>query len=98
MQIIPKGSRYIAFVNSIGKGQIILTPQEDNLNGRLVINEEDLQSICIIIGNVPAGELEIITASNTYIASFTGQTSLEEVSNVFAKEIGRQLIFQEELF
>lgn len=84
---------------TIGKGQIILTPLENNRNRRLVINEEDLQSIYIIIGNVPSCELEIITASNRYIASFVDQTCLKEVANVFAKEnFCCELIFLDQLF
>lgn len=81
---------------TLGKGQIILTPLEDNRNRRLVINAEDLQAIWIIIRNVSAGELEIITESNSYIARFTDQSCLEEVSIVFAKEFGSKVIVQDE--
>lgn len=80
---------------TLGKGQIILTPLEDNDDSRLVINGEDLQAIWIIIRNVSA-ELEIMTATNSYIASFTDHTCLEEVSIVLAKEFGRKVILQDE--
>ncbi len=83
---------------TIGQGQIILTPQQDNEDGRLVINEEDLQSICITRRNLTVSELEIITHSNTHIGSITDQISLEEVSNVFTKEFGHKFIFQHGLF
>lgn len=82
---------------TIGQGQIILTPQENHANGRLVINEEDLKSICITRRNGSAGELEIITESNIYIASLIDQTYQEVLSNVLTNEFGCKLIFQDEL-
>lgn len=83
---------------TIGPGQIILTPQEDYANGRLVINEADLQSISIIGRNVPAGELEIITHDDKYIATITDQACLEEIFNSLIEEFGNELIFRNGLF
>lgn len=83
---------------TIGQGQIILTPQEDHANGRLVINEADLQSISITGRNVPAGELEIITHDDKYIATITDQACLEEIFNSLIEEFGNELIFRNGLF
>ncbi|AFQ43778.1 hypothetical protein [Desulfosporosinus meridiei] len=80
---------------TLGKGEIILTPLEDNDGSCLVIKGEDLQAIWINIRNVSA-ELEIMTVTNSYIASFTDHTCLEEVSIVLAKEFGGKVTLQDE--
>lgn len=78
----------------ISQGQIILTPQEDSGNGRLVIGKNDLRSVCLIKKDLGSGEFEIVTHSGIYIGSFAPQTDLEEVRHALAKEFGKKVILQ----
>jgi len=94
-----KTSRYSL---TIDNKQILLIPQkdsnDDSENGKLVIDDNDLKSVCIIKGNLGAGEIEIVAQSGIYIGNFVSQTNLEEVGQVFANEFGNKFTLQYRLF
>lgn len=79
---------------TIETGQIILTPQSEAENGRVVIDDKDLKAVSIISKNMNSSEMEIITYSNTYIGSINLQTGMEEITKKLAQEFGSKFIFQ----
>lgn len=94
-----KTSRYSL---SIDNKQILLLPQDvsedDSENGKLVIDDNDLTSVCISIGNLGTGEIEIVAQSGIYIGNFVFQMNLEEVGKVFANEFGHKFILHYGVF
>ncbi|MGI5912551.1 MAG: hypothetical protein ACOX6E_08260 [Syntrophomonadaceae bacterium] len=79
---------------TIAHGQIVLTPQEINLNQKLVISEGDLQSVSIMRRDLLAVGFEIITRNGLYTGSFTEEIELEKLSRVLAEQFGYKFILQ----
>lgn len=78
---------------TITGGQIILTPQEDGVDDRPVIDNSELTSICII-KTMKSGEFEIITPGGIYVGTFAPQTDLEKVRHVFARAFGPKFVMR----
>lgn len=76
---------------TIGQGQIILTPQDDNDDCRLVIDADNIRSIYLT-----SGEFEIIT-DVIYTGIFPAHTNINQLSYLLATEFGEKLIVQYEL-
>ena len=74
--------------------QIILTPQSEAENGRVVIDDKDLKAVSIISKNMNSSEIEIITYSNTYIGSINSENDLKEITRHLAQEFGGKFILQ----
>jgi len=79
---------------SIAGGQIVLTPQEHFANGRLIIAEDDLESVGITSWDMVDGELEIATSHRVYLGRFVSSTDLEAVARSLCREFGSKFRFQ----
>ncbi|KUG02693.1 hypothetical protein ASZ90_019918 [hydrocarbon metagenome] len=83
---------------AIRPGQIIMTPQEDQEDGSLVIEDKELQSVSITRRKLHSMELEIVSHSITLIGSFASQTDMEEAAKNLAREFKHKFIFGSESF
>ena len=79
-------------------GQIILTPQEDQEYGSLVIEDKELQSVSITRRKLHSMELEIVAHSIVLIGSFASQTDMEEAAKILSREFKDKFIFSSESF
>jgi hypothetical protein len=73
---------------TISQGQIILTPQDADDDGRLVIDADNVQSIYLT-----SGEFEIIT-DVIYTGILPAHTNIKQLSHLLATEFGEKLIVQ----
>lgn len=79
---------------TIGQKQILLSPQEDLENDRIIISDKILKSVFISHRNLVSGEFEIITQDNIYVGTFTPQTNMEKVYQSFIKEFSNKIVLQ----
>ena len=77
-----------------GSGQIILTPQEDDGRKRVIINEDELQSISIIGRIRPYTELEIVSLTDIYVGSLAAQTDLKKLAINLDREFGAKFVWR----
>lgn len=81
------------FFLTISQGRIILESLEDPIQGRIIIGEEDLESVCLIRRRNPATvELEIMTVFGSYVAGLSESVSCEELTRAFNEEFGCRLV------
>ncbi len=79
---------------TVGSGQIIMTPQENDGKDRVVIKEDELQSISMTSRNWVSAELEIATPTNIYVGSLAAQTDLKKLASNLDQEFGSKFVFQ----
>jgi len=79
---------------TVGYGQIIMTPQDNDGNDRVVINKDELQSVSLMSRNWGSAELEIVTLNNIYIGSLAAQTDLKKLAGNLDREFGAKFVFQ----
>lgn len=79
---------------TLSPGQLIMTPQDGESNRRRVIDQEEVQSICIIRHSSRVGDLEIVCRDRTYVCCFTAPGDMEEAARILAGEFRSRFSMQ----
>ncbi len=79
---------------TLSPGQLIMTPQDGDVNRRRVIGQEDVQSICIIRHSSRVGDLEIVSREGNYVCSFTAPGDMEEAARILAGDFRSRFSMQ----
>lgn len=83
-----------AYYLTVGSGQIIMTPQENDGKERVVINKDELQSVSLMSRNWTSAEMEIVTPTNIYVGSLAEPTDLKKLASNLEQEFGAKYVLQ----